>query len=98
LVGLSDGEIPRGRWIGFSPNSYAIYIDIPDGNFYQIHLAGQRHDFEFPEGVIRPVLKERGNVYGCGILMNPDDKLAIFFTVNGNLIGPVLIFLLHIFN
>jgi hypothetical protein len=87
MVGLSDGEIPRGRWIGLSPNSYAIYIEIPDGNFYHFRLAGHTHRFEYPEGVIRPELKDTGNVAGCGILVNSDDKLTIFFTLNGLLAG-----------
>jgi hypothetical protein len=55
-------------------------------------LAGHRHEFQFPEGVIQPEVKDTGKVVGCGILMNPDDKLTIFFTVNGILIGSVLIF------
>jgi hypothetical protein len=96
-----------GGWIGQSPNSYAIGIpNPPNANFYSIfRSAGQRHLFEFPEGVIRPKPKETENVYGCGILMNPDDKLTIFFTLNGILMGSVLIFfkfflleLLHIPN
>jgi hypothetical protein len=91
-VGLAGGEIPRGGWIGMSPNSYAI--GIPQyREFYQFRLAGQQNYFEFPEGVIQPEVKETGNVFGCGILVDPDDKLTIFFTLNGILIGSVLIFL-----
>jgi hypothetical protein len=48
-------------------------------------------------GIIRPEVKDTGNVIGCGILINPDDKLAIFFTLNGILIGSVLIFFHCIF-
>jgi hypothetical protein len=77
VVGLTNREIPLGGLIGLSPNSYNIGIPIPNGNFYQFRIAGQRHNFEFPEGVIRPVLKETENVCGCGILMNPDDKVTI---------------------
>jgi hypothetical protein len=54
--------------------------------------AGQRHVFEFPEGVIRPEVKQTGNVYGCGILINPGDKLTIFFTQNGILSGSFSFF------
>jgi hypothetical protein len=72
-----------------SPNSYAILISIPTGNFYQFGLAGQHHRYVFPNGVIRPEWKETENVAGCGILMNPDDKLTIFFTFNGILLGSV---------
>jgi hypothetical protein len=81
-----DEEIPRGR----SLNSYAIGIRIPYRS-YHFFLSEQRHLFQFPEGVIQPELKETGNVVGCGILMNPEDKLTIFFTLNGILLGPVLI-------
>jgi hypothetical protein len=87
MVGLSNGDIPRGQWIGLSSNSYAICIEIPDRNYYEFRLAGHAHPFEYPEGVIRPERKETGNVIGCGILMNTDDKLTIFFTVNGILVG-----------
>jgi hypothetical protein len=92
-VGITDGEIPPYGWIGQSPNSYAIAITstrIPNSNNYQFRLAGLQHHFEFPEGVIRPEVKETGNVCGCGILMNQDDKMTIFFTFNGILIGSVL--------
>jgi hypothetical protein len=74
-----DREIPRDQWIGFSPNSYAIVIRIPEANFYDFYHAGRNHHFEFPEGVIRPEQKDTENVIGCGILMNSDDKLTIFF-------------------
>jgi hypothetical protein len=87
LLGLTDGKFPLGPWLFRLPNAYYICIPIANGNFYHFFLAGQRHHFEFPEGVIRPEVKERGNVFGCGILMNPDDKLTIFFTLNGILIG-----------
>jgi hypothetical protein len=73
-------------------------IPIPNCEYYQFYLAGQHHHIEFPVGVIRPKLKETENVAGCGILINPNDKLAIFFTFNGILIRSILIFYkLHIF-
>jgi hypothetical protein len=94
LVGLTGGEIPFGRWIGQSPNSYTIGICTPNCNFYQfLRLAGQRHLIEFPD----EVFKDTGNVVGCGLLINPDDKLTIFFTFNGIMIGSLLIFPSHIF-
>jgi hypothetical protein len=66
--------------IGLLPNSYAIGIPNPNGNFYEFRHAGQLNLIGYANG---------GNVFGCGILMNPDDKLTIFFTVNGILIGSV---------
>jgi hypothetical protein len=95
VVGLTDGKICLGGLFGFPANSYAINIPFitPNGNSYQFFLAGQRHLIEFSsDGGIRPEQKETGNVVGCGILMNPDEKLTIFFTLNGILIGSVLIF------
>jgi hypothetical protein len=80
-------QIPADELIGWSPNSYGIVTPIANRNLYQFLLSGQRHRFEFPDGVIRPKLKETGNVIGCGILINPDDKLTIFFTLNGILAG-----------
>jgi hypothetical protein len=37
--------------------------------------------------------KDTGNayVYGCGLVMDPNDKLAIFFTLNGFLMGQFLL-------
>jgi hypothetical protein len=83
--GLSDGAIPDHLWIGQNSNSYAI----PIGRHYcyLCWLAGASHIFELPEGAIRPRIKENGNVFGCGIVLDPEDKLTIFFTLNGQLLG-----------
>jgi hypothetical protein len=40
-----------------------------------------------PEGANRPEKKQYGNVFGCGLVLDPDNKLAIFFTLNGQLLG-----------
>jgi hypothetical protein len=43
-----------------------------------------------PEGAIRPRrVLARGsiNVFGCGLVLDPENKLAIFFTLNGQLLG-----------
>jgi hypothetical protein len=45
-----------------------------------------------PEGAIKPEKKEYGmDVFGCGLVLDPEDKLAIFFTRNGNLRGKSVI-------
>jgi hypothetical protein len=54
-------------------------------------LAGVQHRFEFPEEAIRPREKEYGNVYGCGLVLDPEDKLSIFFTLNGYLLGELVL-------
>jgi hypothetical protein len=49
-----------------------------------------------PEEAIRPQMKEHGNVYGCGLVLDPDNKLWIFFTLNGILMGELALGLLRI--
>jgi hypothetical protein len=50
-----------------------------------------RHPFELSEGARQPSWKP-GNisVYGCGLVLDQEDKLAIFFTLNGKLRGEIL--------
>jgi hypothetical protein len=84
MVGLSDGCIPDNSWIGEYSNSYAV----PTGYFHGCRLARETHHFELPEGAIRPRWKRNGmNVSGCGLVLDPEEKLWIFFTLNGNLLG-----------
>jgi hypothetical protein len=49
-----------------------------------------------PEGAIRPEEKEYGNVYGCGLVLDTQDKLWIFFTLNGKLLGELVLQILRI--
>jgi hypothetical protein len=62
-------------------------------------LDGVMHYFELPEGAI--LQNPHGwewehrhsigiNVFGCGLVLDPEDKLAIFFTMNGMLMGELL--------
>jgi hypothetical protein len=86
LLGLSSGNIPDGSVVGNFPNSYAI----PCGyNF--CWLSQQTHYFDLPNGAIKPKWNGRGDVMGCGLLMNPENKLSIFFTGNGILMGQSLL-------
>jgi hypothetical protein len=40
-----------------------------------------------------------GDVYGCGLLMDSDNKLTIFFTINGILLGQFFLMLfMYTFN
>jgi hypothetical protein len=82
--GLSDGAIPKddddNLWIGKFSNSYATIF------WFECLLAGERHPFELPDGAIQPEPKDFGtNVMGCGLVLDSDNKLAIFFTSNGTL-------------
>jgi hypothetical protein len=84
-VGLSDGmmtELPDS-----TPNAYAILE-----NYAFCYLSCEHHIFEFecPRDsgeAIRPEWKPNGNIIGCGLLLYLNDKLSIFFTVNGKLMG-----------
>jgi hypothetical protein len=75
-------------------NSYAI--DIGRHHYYGYWLSGEGHHFELPEGVIRPEMKQYGNVFGCGLVLDPDNKLAIFFTLNGKLLSEWMLEILRI--
>jgi hypothetical protein len=82
-IGLSPGTIPDRTLIGLFRNSYAIR----PGTRTVCYLSGQQHPLELPEGAIRPHNKKYGNVYGCGLVLDPENKLSIFFTLNGKLLG-----------
>jgi hypothetical protein len=84
FVGFSRGAIPYR--ISQNSNSYAI--PIVGHHVYGCWLAGDVHHFELPEGAIHPIWKtDNKNVLGCGLVLEPDNKLAIFFTLNGQLLG-----------
>jgi hypothetical protein len=82
LVGLSSGSIPDGTFVGELANSYAI----EDGSDY-CWISGKTHQFEWPEGATKPAWNGRGDVVGCGLLLNPAKELSLFFTANGILLG-----------
>jgi hypothetical protein len=90
-VGLSGVAIPD--WIGRDSNSYGIRIGL---HCYDCWLAGEYHPFELPEGAIRPEMKQNGDVWGCGLVLDPDNNLAIFFTLNGKLMGELMLEVLMI--
>jgi hypothetical protein len=76
--------------LGEYPNSYAI--SNVTGLLKWCRIAGSVRVFQLPtDDAIKPVPKENGtNVYGCGLVMDPNDKLAIFFTLNGILLCQFL--------
>jgi hypothetical protein len=63
-------------------NSYAIG-DSCD-NFW---LSGKARKVEWPNVAIKPTWNGRGDVIGCGLLLNSATELSIFFTGNGILMG-----------
>jgi hypothetical protein len=87
FVGLSSRNIPDGYVVGDLQNSYGIGDDCDD-----CWLSGKRHDFEWPNQAIKPEWNgPAGDVFGCGLLLNPENKLFIFFTGNGILMGQSLL-------
>jgi hypothetical protein len=62
-------------------NSYAI----EHGNKSFCLIENKVHSFELPEN--QPAYNGYGDVLGCGLLMNPENSVAIFFTSNGILMG-----------
>jgi hypothetical protein len=47
-----------------------------------------RQNFEDPNGAtVKPRWDPSGNIVGCGLLLDAGNKLAIFFTSNGKLMG-----------
>jgi hypothetical protein len=84
LVGLSSGNIPDGFHVGDLPNTSAI-----EERRDYCWLSSNKHPFEWPNGSINPEWKWNGpgDVNGCGLLLNPENKLSIFFTRNGVLLG-----------
>jgi hypothetical protein len=85
VIGLSHGETVFGLGCvdvdEFNSGSYTITT---------ISTNGRTGNNQFSELPIRdrpepPNVK--GNVYGCGILMDPDNNFTMFFTFNGHLLS-----------
>jgi hypothetical protein len=78
VVGLLHGENVFGLCIGLCNRRLYIIATI---------LTNGRYEYtEVPVGA-RPEQNAQENVYGCGILIDPDNKLTTFFTLNGILLG-----------
>jgi hypothetical protein len=79
LVGLLHGGFNFGISSG-PANRYVIATFATEGRF---------RDCRFHEVPVeaRPKPPNIGNVFGCGILMDPDNKLTTFFTLNSILLG-----------
>jgi hypothetical protein len=62
-----------------------------DDKHYLCIISGKCLFFEWPAGTIKPILYGCWDVFGCGLVLSPDEKLAIFFTTNGVLMGKLSI-------
>jgi hypothetical protein len=75
----------------FSFGEYYNSYGIPNGHFY-CSFAKRTHFFELSEETIQSRWKPDSiNVLGCGLVLDPEDKLAIFFTLNGQLRGKLVL-------
>jgi hypothetical protein len=86
-IGLSGGSMPAGALFGKHPNSYAIKNGC-DYGFMSGNANVQR--FGPSNGGIKLELNGTGDVIGCGLVLNPAGKVAIFFTLNGTLLGKLV--------
>jgi hypothetical protein len=82
VVGLLHGGTIFGIFVGygngeFNRSSYAISTLAANGTLgnYQYRVGPGASRWEPPNA--------QGNVYGCGILMDPDNTVTPFFTLNG---------------
>jgi hypothetical protein len=63
----------------------------PNYAFNNCWISKQHHFFQWPNEAIRPEwIEGPGDVLGCGLLLNPENKLSIFFTGNGTLMGQFI--------
>jgi hypothetical protein len=46
----------------------------------------------YSDGTYKPTWNGVGDVVGCGLLLEPEDTVKIFFTLNGTFIGMFAIF------
>jgi hypothetical protein len=99
-VGLSNGNIPDDQVAENSSHCYGIYDRDHDDyrhngqrHHYELPAGAIRPEwkahlpFELPYCAIKPEYKDQGDVIGCGLLLDSENKLAIFFTLNGILRG-----------
>jgi hypothetical protein len=59
-----------------------------DAGIYYWLSSAEPCQFELPNGDHGvPKRDGPGNVAGCGLLLDPENKVSIFFTLNGILLG-----------
>jgi hypothetical protein len=82
-VGLSNGNFSADGQFICETRNYHYY-----GNgFDNCSVSGETHTFQWPDGAIKPTWNDEEDVVGCGLLLSPNNKLSIFFTGNGILMG-----------
>jgi hypothetical protein len=80
MVGFTNGEKPADDLMGIGdvPNSFGLN----PCNHMDCTLEGTVHELEYPTWPIDSVA-----VFGCGLLLNSKNELAVFFTHKGLLMG-----------
>jgi hypothetical protein len=78
--------LANGQWK--SINRYYHYFGNGDD---KCQVSGKKHKFEWPNGTAKPKWNAEGDMVGCGLVLSPNNKLAIFFTGNGILMGQFLL-------
>jgi hypothetical protein len=68
-----------GFVIGVGESNYVIATISTDGRRYEYT--------EVPVEARPGPPNVQGNLFGCGLLIDPDNKVSIFFTSNGFLLG-----------
>jgi hypothetical protein len=76
--------------VGQYPNSYAISAGYSE---YEVWIDDV--ELKYEDESILPEFKTNG-IFGCGLVLDPENTLAIFFTVNGRLMGELTLEILRI--
>jgi hypothetical protein len=84
VVGLLYGRVNFGISLDGPANTYSTYSM---NNISANESSGKYELMELPVGVRHEPPNVQGNVYGAGILMDSNNKLTTFFTLNGFLLG-----------
>jgi hypothetical protein len=79
LFGLLSDPIDCGILLSVLPNKCVIITISND-------LPGEYEHIQVPVGA-SPGQNVQDNVFGCGLLIDPDNKATIFFTLNGIFLG-----------
>jgi hypothetical protein len=87
LIGLSNGNISDNSRI---VEMQHLYVYPKNYDYDSCFLSGNRHNFDWPNGIIKPTWNGKGDVVGCGLSLSPHNKLSIFFTGNGILMGQFI--------
>jgi hypothetical protein len=85
-ISLANGDISAAGNFTCNIRNYHLFGNAHD----HCYPNKKKHIFEWPNGAIKPTWNGEGDVVGCGLVLNPKNQLAIFFTGNGILMGQLL--------